>query len=161
MANFNFEFKTEDQERVLYISGHIDEDVTFNDILIEGSGDLYIDFKGIQSINSCGIREWIKWITPVSEGNSIRFKNCPKIIVDQINMVSGFLPKNAKVRSFYVPYYCEETDVEKMILFSEGQEYSDGVVNAPSEIQDEQTGKEMEMDVIEGKYFKFLNLKAG
>ena len=33
----------------------------------------------------------------------IEFRNCPKVIIDQINMVKGFLPENAIVESFLRP----------------------------------------------------------
>jgi len=134
--------------------GTIDEDVDFNQFGLSGSHHIEIDLSGIKSINSCGIREWIKWIGS-GAGSSITYSNCPKVIVDQINMVDGFLPSNAKVLSFYVPYYNDEVGTEKNILFRYGAEYKEGAVTPPAEVKDEQ-GQPMEMDVIETKYFKFI-----
>ena len=71
-------------------------------------------------------------------------------------MVAGFLPDNGKVESFYVPYYCDATGAEKMVLFSEGKEFTGADVNPPEDVKDDDTGDEMELDVIEAKYFKFL-----
>jgi hypothetical protein len=82
-------------------------------------------------------------------------RNCPKIVVDQINMVLGFLPAGTKVESFFVPYYSEASGNEKMILFVNGREFKDGKVSPPEGVNDE-GGAPMEMDVIEAKYFKFV-----
>jgi len=136
----------------------IDEDADFSALSINGAQEVYIDMDGIKSINSCGIREWIKWI---SEGASARvtYAKCPKVIVDQMNMVDGFLPTYAKVESFYVPYYNEDSGSEKNVLFRYGVEFREGQVQPPSEVKDE-GGQSMEMDIIESKYFKFIKSKG-
>ncbi len=141
---------------VVTLAGHIDEDAQFTALdLSAASGKVVVDIEGVTAINSCGIREWVKWIRTAPNTSPVVFKNCPKVIVDQINMVTGFLPENGKVESFYVPYYSDSSGNEKMILFEEGKQFNGGEVKPPSEVKDE-TGEVMEMDVIEAKYFKFL-----
>lgn len=136
------------------VVGSVDEDVDFSGYSLDGAGEVEIDLEGVKSINSCGIREWIRWLS-TSKGAKISYINCPKIIVDQINMVDGFLPANAKVLSFYVPYYSETSGEEKNVLYRYGTDYSEGRFEIPPPAQDSQ-GNEMEMDVVEAKYFKFL-----
>lgn len=138
----------------IHMNGIIDEDVDFTQFNLSGNQKIQLDLSGIRSINSCGIREWIKWIGTAS-GAAIVYDQCPKVIVDQINMVDGFLPSNAKVNSFFVPYYNDESGSEKNILFRYGTEYKEGSVQPPGEVKDDQ-GQAMEMDVIESKYFKFI-----
>ena len=138
----------------LKMSGTIDEDVDFQQYSLSGANLIDLDLNGVSSINSCGIREWIKWISTGSSAK-ITFNNCPKVIVDQINMVDGFLPGNATVTSFFVPYYNEELGSEKNILFRWGHEFKEGSVTPPSVVKDD-SGEAMEMDVIESKYFKFI-----
>lgn len=138
----------------IQLAGTIDEDVDFNQYSIAGSGQIDFELGGIKSINSCGIREWIKWIGTAASAK-INFNQCPKVIVDQINMVDGFLPSNAKVQSFFVPYYNDDSGEEKTVLFRYGQEFKEGQVTPPAAVKDAQ-GNEMEMDVIEAKYFKFI-----
>ena len=70
-------------------------------------------------------------------------------------MVDGFLPSNGKVLSFFVPYYNDENGSEKNVLYKYGQEFSEGTVTPPAKVVDD-SGAEMEMDVIESKYFKFI-----
>jgi len=156
MSKFNAEHKIEGSNDLIVLGGHLDEDANLDTVSVGETPELIIDFNEVTTINSCGIREWIKWIKTIPTGKSITYVNCPKIIVDQVNMVSGFIPENGKIKSFYVPYYCENTDSEKMILFTEGKEFSGSTLKVPDNITDDNTGEEMEMDVIKTKYFKFL-----
>lgn len=140
---------------VLQLKGNIDEDANFAPPDVSGAGAVVLDLESVSAINSVGIREWIKWVKAFPATLQLSVRKCPKIIVDQINMVSGFLPSHAVVESFFVPYYSDSTGNEKMVLFENGKEFSNGEVNAPPEVKDE-SGEVMEMDVIEAKYFKFL-----
>lgn len=140
----------------IQMAGTIDEDADFSQFQVTGAKQIEIDLAAVKSINSCGIREWIKWIGG-GAGATIVYNQCPKVIVDQINMVDGFLPSNAKVQSFFVPYYNEESGTEKNILFTYGKEYKEGAVTPP--IVKDEKGQVMEMDVIESKYFKFISKK--
>jgi hypothetical protein len=136
------------------MAGTIDEDVDFSQFSIGEAGEVELELAGVKSINSCGIREWIKWMATNKSGR-INFNQCPKVIVDQINMVDGFLPGNGKVSSFFVPYYNDESGSEKNVLFRYGTEFTEGNLTPPPAVKDEK-GNEMEMDVIESKYFKFI-----
>jgi hypothetical protein len=136
------------------MAGTIDEDTDFAQYPLAGAPVINIDLASLKSINSCGIREWIKWMSTAPTA-TITFNQCPKVIVDQINMVDGFLPTNAKVQSFFVPYYNDESGSEKNVLFRYGNEFTESELKAPAQVQDE-SGAPMEMDVIEAKYFKFL-----
>ncbi|MNJ94676.1 hypothetical protein D3C87_123780 [compost metagenome] len=142
------------EKLVVNMAGTIDEDVDFAQFNLGGNPQVEIELSGLKSINSCGIREWIKWMGSAG-GAQITFNNCPKVIVDQINMVDGFLPSTGKVMSFYVPYYNDDSGSEKNVLFKYGTEFTDSEVNPPAAVKDED-GNEMEMDVIESKYFKFI-----
>jgi hypothetical protein len=154
MGKFDLKIDKAGAEANVTINGVIDEDADFGPHKLEGVQKVTVYTGGIKSINSCGIREWIKWIGTAGPVN-VEYVECPKIIVDQINMVQGFLPKTGKVQSFYVPYYSEALDQEKSVLFTAGKEFNDqGLAEAPV-IKDEE-GNEMEMDVVEAKYFKFL-----
>jgi len=136
------------------LSGVIDEDIDFSTHSLTNYRHLKFDLNDVKTINSCGIREWIKWLGTAS-GSQIQLYKCPKVIIDQVNMVQGFLPANGQVESFYVPYFAEESGSEKNVLFESGQHYKDGQITPPAEVKDDE-GNPMEMDVIESKYFKFL-----
>lgn len=140
---------------ILRISGGVDEDANFQPVDMGALKSMVLDVEGVTAINSVGIREWIKWTKGFPSGLQIMIRRCPKIIVDQINMVAGFLPPATVIESFFVPYYSEGTGAEKMVLFENGKEFKGGDLHAPAEIKDD-SGEVMEMDVIEAKYFKFL-----
>lgn len=158
MGKFEVKKEQSGAQVKMKLVGIIDEDVDFKEFSVSQVPDLAIDLQDLKSINSCGIREWIKWLSENASGK-IELHNCPKVIVDQINMVEGFLPKNGKVLSFYVPYFNEENGSEKNVLFKLGTEFTDSGVNPPASVKDDD-GQPMEMDVIEAKYFKFIGAKA-
>lgn len=136
------------------LAGKIDEDADFGPHSLDGATAIVVNFESVQTINSCGIRELIKWTKTAPQAH-FTYQRCPKVIVDQINMVDGFLPANGTVESFFVPYYNEDSGSEKNILFEKGREFNAGKVTPPSKVADD-AGNTMEMDVIESKYFKFI-----
>ncbi len=153
--SFSVVSKPEGAKLVLEVKGNVDEDSNFTPPDLGSSTDVVLDLDGVTAINSVGIREWIKWIKTMPSSEKLSVRRCPKIIVDQINMVAGFLPAGTVVESFYVPYYADSSGSEKMVLFENGKEFKGPDVNAPAEVKDD-SGEVMEMDVIEAKYFKFL-----
>lgn len=153
--SFSITKQPEGTKLALKIAGEVDEDANFQPVDTGEFTSVVLDLGDITAINSVGIREWIKWIKSFPANVNIAVRRCPKIIVDQINMVAGFLPSAAVVESFFVPYYSEATGSEKMILFEKDKEFGNGEVTPPAEVKDD-SGEVMDMDVIEAKYFKFL-----
>lgn len=158
MSKFQCKIDRQGSKYLLQLAGTIDEDADFTAISLQGASEVYIDLENIKSINSCGIREWIKWIGTIPNVK-LTYAKCPKAIVDQMNMVDGFLPASGQVESFYVPYFNEEAGTEKNVLFRYGVEFKEGFLQPPSEVKDD-SGNLMEMDVIEAKYFKFIKAKV-
>jgi hypothetical protein len=154
MSKFEVKVEKGSSSWQVVLIGVIDEDADFNPHSLAGAPSVELQLAGVKSINSCGIREWIKWVGTAGS-SPVQYHQCPKIIVDQINMVQGFLPPMGKVMSFFVPYYSDEAGTEKTVLFTHGQEYGDQGLQTLPEVQDDQ-GNPMEMDVVEAKYFKFL-----
>lgn len=156
MSGFKMTHAREGDDLKVSIDGNIDEESVFEELPLAGVAKIYIDLGKVSAINSVGIREWIKWSKGLGGVNAIEIHNCPKVVVDQVNMVAGFLPPNAKVISFFVPYYSDESGEEVMVLFKRGEHFDDTGARPPEGLKDS-AGNEMEIDVIEAKYFKFLN----
>jgi hypothetical protein len=152
---FSVSKRPEGAKLILEVKGNIDEDANFTPPDLGSSSAVALDLNEVTAINSVGIREWIKWIKTMPASVKISVRRCPKIIVDQINMVAGFLPPGTVVESFFVPYYADSSGAEKMVLFENGKEFKGGELFPPAEVKDD-SGEVMEMDVIEAKYFKFL-----
>lgn len=120
--------------------------------------EVQIEFKREVTFNSLGIREWITWISPLSKDTNLKIKlfGCPVSMVQQMNLLAGFLPSQAEVVSFYIPFYSDETDESEWVLATQGKEIQGKKlsISAPKD----STGKEMELDVKPDIYFKFLGL---
>lgn len=141
-------------EKMIYIGGRIDELFYENISMIPLFGDVQFNFRDLVSINSSGLREWILLMRKMAAAK-ITVHECPKFLIDQINMVKGVLPSNAKVVSFYVPFFNEKNGTEKSVLFTLNKEFTENSV-LPFPIIIDEKGDEMLIDVIETKYFKFI-----
>ena len=110
---------TESQKEVEYrFRGDVDENFRQKEFPRIKKERIIFHLEDVKNFNSIGLREWIFLLRDVSALGHLVFRRCSVTIVDQINMVDGFLPSNAKVQSFYVPYYNEESGAEKNILFT-------------------------------------------
>ncbi len=137
---------------IVDLKGSIDEDSDFTEIEKIQVEHYSFNFENVTMINSCGIRDWIRFIEKLPDSATISYLKCPQIIIEQINMVHGFIRKGASIESFYAPYYDEESDTEHKILLNSA-DIKDG--KAPT-IKSPDSGKEMEFDAIEEQYFSFL-----
>ena len=132
--------------------GSIDEDADFKEITGIDQKSMAFDFGKVSMINSCGIREWIKFIEKIPEKTHVVYHNCPQIIIEQINMVHGFFKKGATINSFCAPYFCESCNVEHKIHLK-----SDQVKNRKApKVNCPKCGETMDFDAIEAQYFSFL-----
>ena len=139
------------------LSGAINE--TFGPFVVTLSKQLprlsYLHFNldGITLINSSGTREWTKLI-----GNAqhieITISHCPKVFIDQVNTVEGFLTSNCKIVSFYVPYFNEDTNVEKNLLFEHGKNFNEKEIKINQSIVENNV--QYNLDVIENTFFRFM-----
>lgn len=154
MSKYNVLISQQQSKKVVQIEGTIDEDFIFSKYPLTEVEEIEFHLGKLKNLNSCGIREWLKWFSTIKNINT-KFYKCPKVFVDQMNLVKGFLPENCVVESFYVPFFNEEAGVEMLVLFSNGKEYSNGDVHFPIEIKSED-GSPMQLDVVASNYFKFL-----
>ncbi len=154
MSKLQFSTAQENGKTVLTLIGQIDESFPPELHNLKPAGDMVINMDQVKMINSLGIREWIKFMSSVA-ATKIEFVKCPKIFIDQVNMVQGFITPNCKITSFYVPYFNEDSNVEKNVLYSFGKEFGDGFLNVAGSTKGDD-GSELDLDVVEQKYFKFL-----
>ncbi len=143
----------------LEFEGEIDEDSAFPKIT-DLEMPIILDLDKVSQLNSCGIREWIKWIKPLTKTAKFTFKNCPKVLIDQINTVNGFIPHGSIVESFKVPYFCGSCDQLTMQIFQTKEVIQQGNLLLPETVPCSHCNKNTEMDVIPERYFKFLKDSA-
>lgn len=142
----------------VYFSDSIDEHTDFQNNSIVQAQSVKIYFSNIKFVNSMGVRSWVNWIA-ANPTARICFYQCPKPIVDQINVCAHFLPANALVVSFYARFFSEKTEEVKDVLLTYGKEFNDsGNIDLP-EVYDSK-GNKMHLDMIQDKYFAFLRRQS-
>ncbi|MCO4794148.1 MAG: hypothetical protein KC493_10565 [Bacteriovoracaceae bacterium] len=149
-ATLKLETQILDNKVEVKVIGQIDEDASFEKILSIKQEVYIFDLEEINLINSCGVREWINFLEKLPSTSSITYRNVPQVVVEQINMVQGFVREGAQIESFYAPYYNEQTDQVVKILINVN-DVKDG--KAPQKDQD---GTTLEFDAIEAQYFNFI-----
>jgi hypothetical protein len=149
---FRFDAKPEGGKTRVLLRGVIDEDTEFEGLKKIGT-PLIINFNGITSINSCGIRTWVNFMKDL-QSTEISYEECPALIVRQMNMVPSFMG-HAKVESVFVPYVCEACEAEKMLLIA-SDKFQNGNPEIPETMKCESCGDgEMELDGNPKQYFSF------
>lgn len=157
MGKLDIKNQKQGASATLTFAGSIDEDAKLPDPNeFKSMAEITVDMGGVQAINSCGVREWVKWIKAMPPTTKLIYTNSPKVIVDQMNMIGGLLPKGTVIKSFQVPYFCENCKQVHAIVFNEGKEFQGKAAKAP-DLNCPKCGQPMELDVIEAKYFKFLS----
>jgi len=154
MGHLKFNIAEQDNTLVVVVEGTINEDLQIEKLSELKSSLIVFDLEKVKMINSCGIREWIRLIESFGHEIKLEYVKVPQIVIQQMNMISGFLTKNAKVISFYAPYFIEELDEEKQILLR-----SDEINNfkAPKiDLNVNDTIFTLDFDAVEEQYFRFL-----
>jgi hypothetical protein len=150
-----FRIEEADGGRTLRLHGVIDEHADLG-FLAHVTGHIRLNLRGVRRINSYGVRAWIEHVRRVPQDTQIEFVECPPPVVDQMNMVSGFLGRG-KVTSFYAPMACERCDVEEDHLFQVADCHKAGG-KLPA-VACSSCGKPMEVDDLEDQYLLFVREK--
>ncbi|MCA9562771.1 MAG: hypothetical protein KC561_04735 [Myxococcales bacterium] len=149
--------RTSDAYSFLRLEGIIDEDNRLGAMTSKLTGSaLIVDTADVRRINSCGVRDWVNWLTSVEQsGQKSVLIRCSPAIVSQINLVTNFAG-DAVVHSFFAPYYCPSCDSEVLKLIETETLLGVSPVRAPS-FRCEECGTGLEFDDIEDSYFAFIN----
>ena len=141
----------------LKLRGVVDEDNSLDALVPRLSGDvLVVDTTDVVRINSCGVRDWVNWLSAVQKmGVGVVLIRCSPAIVNQINLVTNF-SGHSVVHSFFAPYYCESCDREIQKIIPTDTLLGGGAVHSPS-FRCNDCGSALEFDDIEESYFAFIN----
>lgn len=110
-----------------------------------------VNLRGVRRINSYGVRAWIEGVRRVPPGVSVELHECSPAVVDQLNMVAGFVGR-AKVISFYAPMACERCGHEKEQLFDVAEYRKRGQLPA---VSCPRCAAAMQVDDLEDHYLLF------
>ena len=156
--NPKFHAAVHQRDDVTYVKlgGVIDEDNELGELVDKiPNGTAVIDLGEIERINSCGVRDWVNWLSKLeTNGTRSVLVECSPAIVAQINLVNNFTGSGV-VKSFYVPYFCPECDEEKVLLV----EASDmgPPPHEPPTCRCDECDLVMDFDDMPDSYFAFLS----
>ena len=132
--------------------GVIDENADLS-FFVALTGHAQINLADVRRINSHGVRNWIDALRRVPSAIRLQFVECPPPIIDQINMVSGFLGDH-ELLTFYAPLECSQCGATREVLV--------GVSQARAcdwrlpDTRCEKCGGDMSLDAVEEQYLGFL-----
>lgn len=144
------------------LTGRITEDSDFSLMPTQADAPITVDLQNVTRINSCGLRFWVIWMNEIGKDTEVTLQNCPQWVVDQINILEGFVGNKTVVESFYVPYYCEDCEISESVFKKQGEDFDPDNVDSAIEKWENQPpncpecGEEMDLDAISSKYFSFL-----
>ncbi len=143
-------------DKIVKVVGTIDENFVFDDQVARFKDEVHIDLNGVERINSCGVREWIKSILKTDA--KIHFINCSSVIVSQFSMIPEFLGKHGVVDSFETQFVCEECGYEESRILVVGKDIEPGqeVYEEGPEVKCPECDSIMECDHNPELYFSFL-----
>lgn len=119
MSNLNIQRVDKKDTTRIYFEGCFDETSSLNWGMFKyHKNKVRFNLRGISMINSCGVREWISFISSAPEGIEIEYEQCSVPFTRQLNQIANFLGRG-KLKSFHLPFYCDicEVEIEKLMVF--------------------------------------------
>lgn len=97
------------------LSGTIEENVNFEQLIGTFEGELTVKCRGITRINSVGVKTWMRFFQNLkSHGKVFRFIECSHPIIEQLNMISNFAC-GGDVTSILLPFSCLKCQSEFVV----------------------------------------------
>ena len=135
------------------IAGIIDENADLAPLVALGAHPIEVSMRGVRRINSFGVRAWIDAVRKIPSAVALTFVQCPPPVVDQCNMVAGFLGHGV-LASFFAPMVCAECDEQLDQLFHTDACRANGGKLPPTPCP--RCGRPMEVDDLEEQYLLFV-----
>jgi hypothetical protein len=150
------------KDGIYHLSGRLDENAIFDSLKATPS-PLKLNVGKIMAINSVGIRKFLTFTMDFAPG-AMEFFECTPDFIANINVIPQLLGSdehNACVRSFYIPYVCENCKhIELDLVETELIKVSEtGDVELATRNCENCKGM-MDLDFEENEYFLFLHPKA-
>jgi len=145
-----------DDSGALVLSGVIDESADLS-FLTGLAGHNRLLMRRVRRINSYGVRAWIEAMRHVPPGATFELLECPPAVVDQLNMVAGFVGPG-QVTSFYAPMACDACGHDLDQLFEVAQYRQAGRL---PDVPCPRCGERMHVDDLEEQYLMFAREGSG
>ncbi len=169
MNPFKSSQSTENKILHLTLEGEIQGSCELPALDMQGVSEVDLDIGKITYINSGGIRNWIVWMGDLSKKFpevSFVFRQIPPIMVSQITNVDLFIPKKAKIKSVFIPFFCDHCGATATRLFEpekyfEQSKTKEEILALMCDMSCPQCSKPMEMDAFPEKYLACLEQHRG
>lgn len=145
------------------VEGPISESNSIFSASVSNATEVHIDLSIMTFINSIGVKNWISFMVKIPTRAQVYLINAPLVMLNQVSMVQGFLPKNGFVQSFRAPYHCDSCGAEEIFLAERGKDYEYASHNGgtpkidiPEERPCSKCRKEMSLDFNIAKTLAFL-----
>lgn len=140
------------------VHGSLTEDAVLYECLANVTDqDIVLDCEDVTRINSCGVRDWVRWMQALEQRkNRVFLRRCSPALVAQFNMIRNFTGQ-AHVLSILAPFICESCQRESTQVFAT-QEMPPGFI--PVSPPCPQCGTDMTFDEIPESYFDFVERHA-
>ena len=102
-------------ERVLVLRGEISEKTTFAALLRRLTSVVALDLSEVRRVNSAGVLRWIEFLRRIPAGADVRLRRLSIPLARQMLLVPAMV-RRCTIESYYVPYECEECDVDTSVL---------------------------------------------
>lgn len=150
---FQIERTTATGVPVLRLTGTVDERAELESLGADIGTEVWLDVGGIRRVNSIGVRMWVEAMRAIPETVPMYFIHCSTSVIDQCNLVLGFLG-HGNIVSFYAPLICEDCNEQQTQLFTTAACLAlDG--RLPT-IECPECHEPMELDDFEEHYLHFL-----
>ncbi len=162
---FSYKTKAEGSTVELHLVGYFDEfaKLPSPDDFSEYS-KVIIDFSAVEFINSGGIKVWLGFADNLGLMKDLtsEMQGCRRFVVDQVNMIEGFVPKNGKVTSVFVPIFCDKCEVSFDVhqpIATLDKDFPDVFDKVkPDDCKEfPKCRKYFELDIVKDSYFRFLD----
>ena len=150
---FTIEIVERDGVDHVSLGGVIDENADLALLTTLGSRPVRVNMRGVRRINSFGVRSWMDVIRKIPHDIRLTFVQCPSPVIDQCNMVAGFLGHGI-LESFYAPMACSECDEQLDQLFETATCRANG--GKLPETPCPRCSRPMEVDDLEEQYLLFV-----
>jgi hypothetical protein len=147
------------RELLVTLDGALDERFEAGELLREIQASLgkvatvvSFDLRGIPSMNSCGVREWLLFMKGMIPISPFRFALVTELFLDQAGLVPAILgPRGTNIQQCELPYRCEACTARHLVEVN-----TTSLKDSAPKAACPSCKAPMKFDSDEGEYFGFL-----
>lgn len=138
---------------VLKLEGEIDETFDLTKLLPGYPPEMQVNCRGVNRINSVGVKAWIGYFQKVPPVVKLSFTECSPAIVEQFNLIKNF-KCSGEVISICVPFMCKKCAKNVINVFEVKALQASKCALPPVKCP---CGGEAEFDDIPEEFFGFIS----